>query len=305
MSNQQPIKTILITGCSSGFGRELVRKFLQRGWTVLATLRNMDSRKTIFDAELKQFPNKLYLFEFDVNNQQQRQQLNHFIRDRFSGKLDGLINNAGQGFFGALTDFSDDQVRQQLEVNFFSAAFLCRDLLPFLIPAQGRIINISSLLGFTGMPFSSVYAASKFALEGLTEGLYYELQPKGVQVALVEPGGFRTNFATNTVWAAPSENSNFLFKEEAERFTAMRTYLGTRPNPPSLLKVVNAIVDLAILNKMPLRTQVGSDSRSAYLAKKLLPQWLFTRIQSTAMNRVMAKAKRKLNGNDDAAKSTL
>jgi NAD(P)-dependent dehydrogenase (short-subunit alcohol dehydrogenase family) len=305
MNNQQPTKTILITGCSSGFGRELVREFLKQGWTVLATLRNMDSRKELFDGELKHFPNNLFLFDFDVNNQDQRQQLNQFIRDRFSGKLNVLINNAGQGFFGALTDFSDDQVRQQLEVNFFSAAFLCRDLLPFLIAAQGRIINISSLLGFTGMPFSSIYAASKFALEGLTEGLYYELQPKGVQVALVEPGGFRTNFATNTIWAAPSENSNFLFKEEAKRFTAMRTYLGTRPNPPSLLKVVTTVAELASLNKMPLRTQVGTDSKSAYLAKKLLPQGLFARIQATAMNRLMTKAERKLNGGNDAAKPSL
>lgn len=284
-------RLVVITGCSSGFGHSLVKEFLNHGWTVVATMRNLESRKNLFAEQLLSYKDKLFLFELDVNDSSQRQQLVKYLKQNFNGTLNCLINNAGQGFFGASTDFTEEQIRSQMEVNFFSAAFLTQDLIPALIENQGRIINVSSLLGFTGMPFSSVYAASKFALEGFTEGLYFDLQSKKVQVGLVEPGAFRTNFLQNTVWTSSPEKKS-LFAKEAATFSKLMQHLGTRPNYAKPETVAERIVELAEMAKMPLRTQIGMGSRFVFLAKRFLPQNLFYFVQSKAMNRMMQKAEK-------------
>src|SRR5262245_19631363 len=193
-------KTILITGCSSGFGRLVIPEFLREGWHVIATMRDAANRKGIFNEELNGYRDALSLLSLDVTNEAERAAAKNFIEEKFGGKLDCLVNNAGYGLFGAVEDLSEAQIREQMEVNFFGLVLLTQMLLPQLRKASGRIINLSSVLGFTGMPMSAMYCASKFAVEGFSEGLYHELKPHGVQVALVEPGAFRTNFAEKLTW---------------------------------------------------------------------------------------------------------
>jgi len=280
---------VLITGCNSGFGRELVTQFLQKGWTVIATLRHLEERKSSFESHMKQFPGQLMLIELDVTSDSQRQSLVGTLKEKFPSGIDCLINNAGLGYFGALTDFSQEQIRQQMEINFFSLAFLTREMIPFLLSRKGRIINISSVLGFSGMPFASLYNASKYAVEGLSEGLYFELKDKGVQVALVEPGGFRTNFSSNTCWAENHKDTSSLFYQESKNFKGLRQYLTSRPNPPSILIVVNKIVELATRKSIPLRTQVGKDSVAGYLMKKILPEKVYLCLYGKVLRKMMKK----------------
>ena len=178
-------KTVLITGTSSGFGRQLAPRFLNAGWTVIATLRDASKRSDLFAADLAKSPGRLFVLSLDVARENERVAAAGFIDRQFEGKLDCLVNNAGFGLFGALEDLSEDQIRRQMEVNFFGLVLLSRSLLPHLRRARGRIINITSALGYLGMPLTSLYCASKFAVEGLSESLYYELKPHGVQVAIV------------------------------------------------------------------------------------------------------------------------
>ena len=165
--------TVLITGCSSGFGRALVPRYLELGWNVIATFRSGASKEPghPFESEQRRFPNSLHTVPLDITSDVDRARAATLISDKFEGKLACLINNAGQGTFGAFEDFSPEQIRSQMEVGFFGALFLTRSLAPALRKAQGRVLVVSSLCGYTGMPLSSLYCASKHALEGLFESL--------------------------------------------------------------------------------------------------------------------------------------
>ncbi len=266
-------RTVLITGCSSGFGRALVPVLLGRHWTVIASLRNAEARTGLFSQELKIHPHSLHVISLDVTNEQEREKAFEFARDRFH-RLDVLINNAGHGLFGALEDVSETQLRQQMEANFFGTAFMTRTFLPLLRQARGKILNISSVMGSFGMPLSSGYCSSKFALEGLSECLYYELKPFGVQVCLVEPGRHRTDFSRNMVWGEKSQDSRSLYTRLTEAFDRRRERLGKRVVPQE--NVVRVIVKLCETPRVPLRVPVGKDALLAQLIQTLLPQRLRT-----------------------------
>src|SRR5262245_25417622 len=211
-------KTVLITGCSSGFGQLLVPEFLRDGWQVIATMRGAEKRQALFSKELQQYGDQLAILLLDVTNAEERRAVRDFIKERFGGRLDCLVNNAGYGLFGAVEDLSEAQIRQQMEVNFFGLVLLTQILLPQLRQSRGRVINISSVLGFMAMPMSVMYCASKFAVEGFSEGLAYELEPHGVQVALVEPGAFRTNFAEKLTWGDKSSDTNSPYQKQTAAY---------------------------------------------------------------------------------------
>jgi NAD(P)-dependent dehydrogenase (short-subunit alcohol dehydrogenase family) len=264
-------KTVLITGTSSGFGRRLVPEFLREGWTVIATLRDAEQRADTFKQELSKASDRLFLFSLDVTDEKDRRTAAEFIDEHFEGRLDCLINNAGYGLFGAAEDLSAEQVREQMEVNFFGLVFLTQKLLPQIRRARGRIINISSVLGFSAMPLASLYCASKFAVEGFSEGLYHELKPHGVQVAIVEPGGFRTSFAEKQNWGEHSFHQSSPYLEQTEGYNRFREKRasgeGVSPQP-----VINAVMRLAKAKRMPMRVRCGKDAKGVYAAKRLLPE---------------------------------
>jgi NAD(P)-dependent dehydrogenase (short-subunit alcohol dehydrogenase family) len=199
------MRRALVTGSSTGIGRLAVSELLRRGWSVLATMRRADERRDLFAEELAANPGTLEVMSLDVADAGERAAVAAHVME--TGVLDCLINNAGYGLFGALEDLSEEQLRRQFEVNFFGAALLTRDLLPALRRCGGSVLLVSSVLGRTGFPLTSGYCASKYALEGLGEALYYELQPLGVRVGIVEPGGRRTRFGDNVEWAAGSTAS--------------------------------------------------------------------------------------------------
>jgi NAD(P)-dependent dehydrogenase (short-subunit alcohol dehydrogenase family) len=274
------MKTVLITGCSSGFGKEAVNQFLAQGWQVIATLRDAENRTGLFKEEISRYGNLLHLLPLDVTVPEQIQAVKDFIAFRLNSRLDCLINNAGYGLFGALEDIEKNQFRNQMEVNFFGVVFLTQALLPFLRNAKGRVVNISSVLGYVGMPLTSAYCASKFAVEGLTEALYYELEPYGVQVALVEPGGHRTRFGESVVWGIRSFRQESPYWAGSQKYEKFRQQLSTRPNPVNATHVARVLIRLAEQKKMPLRVKCGNDAWATFILKKLLSEFLNTRLFS-------------------------
>jgi NAD(P)-dependent dehydrogenase (short-subunit alcohol dehydrogenase family) len=278
-------RIVLITGSSTGFGRLLVKPFLAEGWTVLASLRNAQRAPELFTEEMQSFGDRFVALPLDVTRGEDRAAAEEYLANKFGGRLDCLVNNAGFGVFGPLEEISEAQIREQMEVNFFGAILLTRALLPSLRAARGRVINISSVLGYSVLPMASMYCASKFALEGLSESLYYELQPHGVQVAIVQPGGFRTNFADNQQWGAAAETSPYRSQVEAfTRFRARRAaQAGRSPEP-----VIDAVLRLAAMRTMPLRVQCGKDANATWALKRLLPERLQTRLFSAAFRRLFS-----------------
>ncbi|MCU7697001.1 SDR family oxidoreductase [Acinetobacter sp. AYS6] len=178
------MKTILITGASSGFGEATAKFFATNGWNVIATMRNPKAN----NHGLSDSTNMLVTY-LDVQNQQSIEAAIAQGITRF-GRIDTVVNNAGYGLFGIFEGVSRNAIQQQFEVNVFGAMDIVRAILPhFRENRAGTIINVSSGAGAIGFPMASVYSASKFALEGWSEGLSYELGSLGIKVKIIEPGG--------------------------------------------------------------------------------------------------------------------
>ncbi|MBT3586007.1 MAG: SDR family oxidoreductase [Halobacteriovoraceae bacterium] len=264
------MKTVLITGSSSGFGLDMVRDFLNSDYRVIATLRNASERKELFQEFL---PNdNLVIKNLDVTVREDQRKIAEYIEAELAGELDLLINNAGYGVYGALEDVTENQIRDQFEVNFFGATFLIQELLPFLRRRKGKIINISSVMGRFSMPLGSIYSASKYAIEGLTEGLYYELKAQGVQITSIEPGGHRTGFVKAVVWGEKSHHENSLYKNETRGLVGLMERLSLRKNAPSSRNISQLALKLAKKNQLPRRVLIGNDARATGLMQKILPE---------------------------------
>lgn len=176
-------KTVLITGCSSGFGKVTAALFAQKGWNVVATMRNPA------DGQDLSRQNGVFVTRLDV---QEPQTAHAAIAEGISrfGRIDLLINNAGFGLFGLLEATSPEKIREQFEVNVFGVMETTRAILPhFRANKGGVIVNVSSGAGVFTLPMLSLYCASKFALEGFSEGISYELLSQNIVMKIVEPGG--------------------------------------------------------------------------------------------------------------------
>jgi short-subunit dehydrogenase len=189
---------VVVTGASSGIGRELAHQFCAHGARVIAVARRQPLLEQLAD-ECNRENGELHYLAGDVTDTSFRRHVIATVRERF-GRLDMLVNNAGVGALGAFADADEARLRQVMEVNFFAAAEWTRDALPLL--GQGRkplVVNIGSILGHRGVPSSSEYCASKFALCGFSESLRAELEPQGIGVLHVSPGPTETDFFDHVV----------------------------------------------------------------------------------------------------------
>jgi NAD(P)-dependent dehydrogenase (short-subunit alcohol dehydrogenase family) len=270
------MRSVVVTGATAGFGKLLVQEFLKNGDQVIATGRKLTSRREIFVAEREQYAGRLIEKNLDVTDANERKEFAAFCKTELK-TVDVLINNAGFGLFGALEDTSEALIRRQMEVNFFGSAFMIQELLPSLRASRGKIVNLSSTFGFMAFPMASLYCASKYAIEGLSESLYYELAPHGVQVCLIEPGSYRTQFSQNMAWADGSEDARSAYAKQTRNFRGFQGKLSTRSNPPNPLEVATGIVRLCSRKKLPLRAVYGKDSRFSKVFRKFTPERLFLR----------------------------
>ena len=181
-------QTVLITGTSSGLGRATAKLFQEQGWNVIATMRSPDA-----ETELRQLANTL-VARLDVRDEASIASAVTAGLSAFE-RIDALINNAGYGAYGPLECFSSGKIRRQFDTNILGLLSTTQALLPhFRAHRAGTIVNISSVGGRIAFPLGTLYHATKFGVEGLSEALQYELAPFGVRVRLVEPGGIRTDF---------------------------------------------------------------------------------------------------------------
>lgn len=275
------MRKVLITGATSGFGKLLVHAFLRNGDHVIATGRNLTSRKEIFESERR--PNvRLTEYAMDVTNKTEVAAVVKEVESKF-GNIDILINNAGYGLFGALEDLQEDEIRYQMEVNFFGTVNVTQAFLPLLRASRGKIFNFSSVFGFMGFPLTSLYCASKFAVEGLTESLRGELAPHGVQVCLIEPGGYRTNFGTSLAWSM--KNPGSVYSKQFNNYKAIHAKISAR-KPQEPTEVSEGILKLSKRSKLPMRKVFGKDGSMSYILRRYLPTGLYYGIMDVAFKKL-------------------
>jgi len=187
------MKSVLISGCSSGIGLYTVEALQRDGWEVFATARKEED---INNLKYKGFDTQF----LDVTDSTSIKDVVEYVDDKTGGKLYGLINNAGCGYSGALEDISRETMRRQFEVNVFGVHELTRRIIPIFRKNKcGRIINIGSAAGKFATPFMGAYSASKFALEAISDVLRIELRNTGIKVIIIEPGPVKSDFSKNAL----------------------------------------------------------------------------------------------------------
>ena len=243
-------KTVLITGASSGFGKATVKLFHQQGWNVIATMRSPEN-----ETELSALKDVL-LTRLDLIDKPSIEQAVQAGIRKF-GRIDVLVNNAGFGTLGALEAAPDEVIRQQFEVNLFGLIDVTKAVLPGMRASKaGVVINVSSVGGRLTFPFCTLYHATKFAVEGLTESLQYELNPLGIRLKLVEPGGYKTDFAGRSM-AYYGAGGLDGYQKPFDQFAAR---LEQWPMSENLGEVAEAIYEAATDGTEKLRYPVGEDA---------------------------------------------
>ena len=244
-------KVWLITGCSTGFGRELASHVLESGNRVGVASRNIDD----IDDIIKAHPDSAISLKLDVTNQSQIVSAVEETMERF-GRIDVLVNNAGIGYFGAIEESEDDQVRRMFDINVFGLANMTKEVLPIMRKQRsGVIVNIASIGGLVGFPAVGFYNATKFAVDGLSESLSKETAPLGIKVMIVAPSGFRTD------WAGRSANNSKIVIEDYNATAGanksnIRGYSGNQPGDP--VRAAKAIVLAVNSENPPLRLLLGA-----------------------------------------------
>ncbi|MDO6432725.1 oxidoreductase [Flavitalea sp. BT771] len=248
-------KVWFITGASTGFGRAFAEYAIQQGYNVVITARRLDKLESIKALA----PGQVEALRMDVNDSTEVAGAVAAATSRF-GRVDVLINNAGYGIVGAVEETPENELRAQMETNFFGAVSVTRALLPLFRQQQsGAIVNISSLGGQLSYPGFGAYSASKFALEGISEALAAELAPLGIKVLIVEPGQFKTDLAGAAMRFMP-EISAYKDTVGPIRNFAQSMH-GTQFGDP--FKAAAAIDKALAAASTPLRLQLGEDAVSS------------------------------------------
>ncbi len=247
MSNQNSKRVILITGCSSGFGLLTAARLATQGHFVYATMRDISKQQPLLDETAKRNAQVL-VRPLDVTKPETIAKVVDEIKNHH-GHIDVLINNAGFGLGGFFEDLTEGEIRQQMDVNFFGVQNVTRAVLPLMREQRkGKIINISSIAGRCASPALSAYNASKWALEGFSESLYYEVSAFGIKVVLVEPGSYPTKiFKDNARYANGFDNPNspyFVFSQKLRGFVNSALHKSTK-DPEDVARLIEKIVDCA------------------------------------------------------------
>lgn len=279
-------KIILITGCSSGFGLLSAARLSSLGYTVYASMRDL-SKNNDLKVELKRRDTTCHMIELDVCDDVSIQKTINTITKQ-EGKLDILINNAGYGIGGFFEDLSEKEIRDQFETNFFGVQNVTRIALPLMRKTakqskdvfSTKIINVSSAQGRSALPGLGAYGSSKFALEGFSEGLYFELYPFGIEVVLLEPGTFSTKaIDENSKEAHAGSNLQSPYFEFTNRLKALHskildTHRGVG-DPEDVAIIIEKIIKR---KKNKLRYLAGAQAKIRVGLRSILPFNWFSKI---------------------------
>jgi len=246
-----------ITGANKGMGAAIAKEALDRGYNVVATARTPESARAI----LGNSPN-LLTARLDITNDEQVQSAVRAALDRF-GRIDVLVNNAGYALLGFFEEMSEKLIRQQMETNVFGTMKVTRAVLPFMrTQGSGLVIVFSSTSGIRAVGGSSIYSASKFALEGWTEGLSADLKPFGIRCLLVEPGPFRTDFANFDTSLKFTDVEIDDYKQQRETlYNGFATLHQSQPGDPA--KLAKALMIAVDAPNPPLRLLAGKAAVAA------------------------------------------
>lgn len=241
----------LITGCSTGFGREIARAALEAGHSVVVTARRAEAVRDFAD----EFGDRALAVALDVTDTGQVAAAVAAAEKAFGG-IDVLVNNAGHGYLSAVEEGEDAEVRKLFDVNYFGAVDMIKAVLPAMrARGSGHIINISSMTGLVANPPNAYYSSTKFALEAVTEALAAEVRPLGIKVTAVEPGAFRTDWATRSMKESEAPITDYA--DVAARKDLIKQFADHLPGDPR--KVAEAVLMIAELDDPPLRLLLGRD----------------------------------------------
>jgi short-subunit dehydrogenase len=266
----QDQKVAVVTGSSTGIGFETSLTLARNGFYTYATMRKSDEEKSRPLTEVAKNENlPLQVIGLNVDNDKSATDaINTIVEER--KRIDVLINNAGYALGGALEDSSMDEIKAQFETNFFGAVRAMKAVLPVMRRRGAGIIeNITSMGGRISIPLSSSYHGSKFALEGLSESIQYELEPFGIKVILIEPGAVGSNFWKNIKIARSSSDSNSPYTQFGNKI--LKAYKEMEQNTISPSVVAKTILDAITSNNPQLRYVVGEDATKTIEARRNMP----------------------------------
>lgn len=245
-------ETIFITGASSGLGKATAKLFASKGWNVIATMRNPEK-----ETELKQFKN-ITILPLDVTNAVQ-------IKETVKASLklhdiDIVFNNAGYGLSGSLDALTEEQIEKEINTNLTGVIKVTKEFIPHLKQKRGgRFITTTSLAGIVGFPFDSIYNATKWALEGFNESLYYELAPYGIQVKTVAPGVILTDFGIRSLDKAPLSKE---YEQVSKDF--IHYMMSDTSKLSSAEQIAEVVYEAATDDKDQIRYIAGIDGQEMY-----------------------------------------
>ena len=244
-------KVWLITGCSTGFGRELAKEVLAVGYNAVVTARNPAD---IMDI-IEDYPETAMAVKLDVTVAAEIKAAVSSTLEKF-GRINVLVNNAGIGYFAAVEESEDEQVRRMFEINFFGLAKMIQEVLPVMRHQRsGHILNISSIGGLRSFPAVGFYNATKYAVDGLSEALAKETAPLGIKVTIIAPSGFRTDWAGRS--AEDSHKKIADYADTAGKNTGdIRAISGNQPGDPA--RAAKAIIKVVEAEHPPMRLLLGA-----------------------------------------------
>jgi NAD(P)-dependent dehydrogenase (short-subunit alcohol dehydrogenase family) len=265
--NNQQLSVAVVTGSSSGIGLAASLALAKNGYVTYATMRNLAKQDSIQSVAEKEHLS-IRTVQLDVTDENSIKNAIQSILSE-SGRIDLLVNNAGYGMTGAFEDIGMDEIKSLYETNVFGVIRVTQAVLPIMRKqGSGRIINISSGAGRIGYPGGSAYVSSKFALEGLSESMAFEVEQFGIKTVLVEPGFIRTNFAENIVTAKKAQDPNSPYSQTMMQMKSSSHRRRMIENAPDADLVASVIVEAATAKEPNLRYLAGKDVQQMVAAKK-------------------------------------
>jgi short-subunit dehydrogenase len=277
-------KVAVVTGSSTGIGFETSLELAKNGFHTYATVRNLDEKSSNITEKAINENLPLQAIQLDVNNEKSViEGINKISEEK--GRIDVAVNNAGYDLMGPLEETSMDEIKAQFETNFFGATRVMQAVIPIMRKQRsGRIVNITSMGGRIAVPFHAGYHGSKFALEGLSESVQYELEPFGIKVILVEPGAVGSNFWKNMKMASKTSSlvNNSPYRQMANNMSEAQKQMAQNAMHPS--EVAKAILRAVTSDNPDFRYAVGKDAAMTLEARRNMSDAEFENLIKKQLN---------------------